>query len=267
MTDDRELKALAVIVATGASPRILGVKGEKEYSAKGVSYCATCDGFFFKGHEIFVVGGGDSAMEEALFLTKFGERVTIVHRRDHFRASKIMAERVQGNKKVRVLWDSVVDEVLGDGKKVNAIRIENLKTGERTVHDCGGMFVAIGHTPNTALFEKVLTEDGEGYLQIRGSSSRTNIAECSPRATHDHVPAGGDRSGRRLPRGHRPRAVARGRGPEGFSAGALGFPQPTSTPLIRSSTVQRARDGDPRKDRGRTHAVFPVPLHLICSRA
>jgi thioredoxin reductase (NADPH) len=187
-TEDRELRALAVIVATGASPRTLGVKGEKEYAGRGVSYCATCDGFFFRGQEIFVIGGGDSAMEEALFLTKFGARVTVVHRRDQFRASKIMADRVQSHEKIRVLWDSAVDEVAGDGQKVGSVRIRNVRTGELAEHECGGFFVAIGHTPNTALFETVLPRDAEGYLKIEGSSSYTNVRGVFAAGdVHDHV--------------------------------------------------------------------------------
>jgi len=186
--DETELRSHAVIVATGASPKILGIPGEAEYSAKGVSYCATCDGFFFRGQEIFVVGGGDTAMEEALFLTKFGSRVTLVHRRDKFRASKIMADRVIAHPKIRILWNSVVEAVVGDGVKVSGALVENLKTGEKTEYPCAGFFVGIGHTPTTQLFKSVLDEDSEGYLKIRAGSSYTNIPGVFAAGdVHDHV--------------------------------------------------------------------------------
>src|SRR5262245_63564679 len=129
-TEDETVQARAVIIATGASAKTLGVTGEKEYSGRGVSYCATCDGFFFREKEIVVVGGGDTAMEEANFLTRFGSRVTVVHRREEFRASKIMADRLLANPKVRVLWDSVVTEVKGDGMRMNRVVVENLKNGD-----------------------------------------------------------------------------------------------------------------------------------------
>jgi len=187
-TEEGELRALAVIVATGASPRTLGVKGEKEYAGKGVSYCATCDGFFFRGQEIFVVGGGDSALEEALFLSKFGSRVTIVHRRDRFRASRIMSDRALASPKIRVLWDAIVEEVAGDGRKVSSVRVKNVKTGDLAEHACGGFFVAIGHTPNTSLFRTVLPADAEGYLKIQGNSSYTSVPGVFAAGdVHDHV--------------------------------------------------------------------------------
>lgn len=186
-TDNQELRARAVIIATGASPRTLGIKGEAEYAGRGVSYCATCDGFFFRQQEIAVVGGGDSAMEEAIFLTKFGSRVTVVHRRDRFRASKIMADRLLANPKVEVLWDSAVEEVSGDGKKVSSIQVRNLKTGEVFVRPCAGFFVAIGHTPNTALVRNLLPLNAEGYLEIRQGSSVTNIPGVFAAGdVHDH---------------------------------------------------------------------------------
>ncbi|MDX1389671.1 MAG: thioredoxin-disulfide reductase, partial [Acidobacteriota bacterium] len=165
-TEKGELKSRAVIIATGASPRKLGVKGEDDYAGKGVSYCATCDGFFFREKPIVVVGGGDSAMEEGLFLTKFGSSVTIVHRREELRASKIMAERALKHDKVEFAWNSVVDEVIGDGKMVTAVRLKNVKTGETTEIPCAGFFVAIGHTPNTALFKGQLPMNEQGYLKI-----------------------------------------------------------------------------------------------------
>jgi len=163
-TDEETIEARAVIIATGASPLELGLPGEKEYAGRGVSYCATCDGFFFKDQEIVVVGGGDTAMEEALFLTRYGKRVTVIHRRDELRASKIMADRALANDKIEFVWDSTVEEVIGNGTKVESIRVKNLKTGDTTEHECGGFFVAIGHRPNTALFD-VLPKDEQGYLR------------------------------------------------------------------------------------------------------
>src|SRR5262245_24691891 len=188
ITEDRELDALSVIIATGASPRKLGIKGEEEYSGRGVSYCATCDGFFFRNQEIAVVGGGDSAMEEGTFLTKYGSRVTLVHRRDKFRASKIMADRLLANPKVEVLWNTVVEEVTGDGKKVHAMKVRNLKTGDVSERKVDGFFVAIGHTPNTELFKEVLPMTPEGYLHIKANSSYTNIPGVFAAGdVHDHV--------------------------------------------------------------------------------
>ena len=163
-TDEETIEARAVIIATGASPLELGLPGEKEYAGRGVSYCATCDGFFFKEQEIVVVGGGDTAIEEALFLTRYGKRVSVIHRRDELRASKIMADRASANDKIEFVWDSVAEEVIGDGTKVQSIRVKNLKTGETTERPCGGFFVAIGHRPNTELFD-CLPKDEQGYLE------------------------------------------------------------------------------------------------------
>jgi thioredoxin reductase (NADPH) len=186
-TESEEFAARAVIIATGASPRTLDIPGEKEYAGHGVSYCATCDGFFFRDQEIVVVGGGDTAMEEALFLARFGSRVTVVHRRDELRASKIMADRVLGHDKIEMLWDSVVEEVLGDGKKVNAIRVKNVKTGDVTERPCGGFFVAIGHVPNTRMFRDVLQMDDQGYLRI-GAGAMSGIEGVFMAGdVHDHV--------------------------------------------------------------------------------
>jgi thioredoxin reductase (NADPH) len=187
-TEDEALEAEAVIIATGASPKTLGLPGEKEHAGRGVSYCATCDGFFFRNKEIVVVGGGDTAMEEANFLTRFGSRVTVVHRRDAFRASKIMADRLLANEKVRVLWDSAVTEIRGEDGKVHAVAVKNLKTGKITEEPCAGFFVAIGHTPNTSLFTTLLPMSAEGYLTLDGHSSRTNIdGVFAAGDVHDHV--------------------------------------------------------------------------------
>jgi thioredoxin reductase (NADPH) len=186
-TDEEELRARAVIVATGASPRTLGVKGEKEYAGRGVSYCATCDGFFFRQQEIVVVGGGDSAIEEAIFLSRYGVRVSLVHRRDKFRASKIMTERALKNPKIELVLDSVVEEILGDGQKVRSVRVRNVKTGSINERPCAGFFVAIGHTPNTAALKGVLPMNPEGYLEI-GASSATGIPGVFAAGdVHDHV--------------------------------------------------------------------------------
>lgn len=173
-TDSGDLMARSLIVATGASPLKLGVQGEQEYSGRGVSYCATCDGFFFRDQEIVVVGGGDTAMEEALFLTRFGKRVTVIHRRDQFRASKIMGDRVIAHEKIEVLWDSVVEEVVGDGTRVASIRVKNVKTGEIAQRPCGGFFVGIGHSPNSELFRGGLPNE-DGYLKVHGNTSRTDV--------------------------------------------------------------------------------------------
>jgi thioredoxin reductase (NADPH) len=169
--DDTEYQADAVIVATGATAQWLGVPGEEKLRGHGVSACATCDGFFFKEREIVVVGGGDSAMEEALFLTKFAARVTIVHRRDEFRASKIMADRVMAHPKITVRWNSVVDEILGTDS-VTGVRLRDTVTGAITDLATEGVFVAIGHTPNTALFGGQLQLDPKGYLlTFRGTAT------------------------------------------------------------------------------------------------
>jgi thioredoxin reductase (NADPH) len=161
---DDEIRADAVIVSTGASARWLDVPGEEKLRGHGVSACATCDGFFFRDREIVVVGGGDSAMEEALFLTKFASKVTIVHRRDEFRASKIMAGRALDHPKVEVRWNSVVTEILGDDT-VEAVRLEDVATGETETFPTEGVFMAIGHDPNTALFAGQLELNEKGYLR------------------------------------------------------------------------------------------------------
>lgn len=165
--------AHALIISTGAKAKMLEVPGERELLGHGVSTCATCDGFFFRDRELIVVGGGDSAMEEAVFLTKFASRVTVVHRRDSLRASKIMQERAFKNDKIDFVWDSTVDEVLGNGK-VESVRLRNLKTNEITTMRTDGLFVAIGHTPNTSLFEDQLELAG-GYILTRGGTTETSV--------------------------------------------------------------------------------------------
>jgi thioredoxin reductase (NADPH) len=168
-------RAKAVILSTGSAWRPLGVPGEQEYLGHGVSSCATCDGFFFRGQHIAVVGGGDSAMEEATFLTRFAESVTIIHRRDQFRASKIMAERALSNPKIRVEWNGVVEEILGADGKVVGVRIRNVHTGEAKRLDVGGVFVAIGHVPRSELFAGQVEVDENGYVLVDQPSTRTNV--------------------------------------------------------------------------------------------
>jgi thioredoxin reductase (NADPH) len=172
---DEEHLAHAVILATGSAWRPLGVPGEQEYLGHGVSSCATCDGFFFRGKPIVVVGGGDSAMEEATFLTRFAESVTIVHRRDEFRASKIMAERAMANPKITVRWNSVISEILGADGKVCGVRLRDTTTGEESQLDVSGIFVAIGHDPRSDLFRGQVDLDDSGYVLVEAPSSRTNV--------------------------------------------------------------------------------------------
>lgn len=163
-----------VIISTGASARWLGVPGEDTLRGFGVSACATCDGFFFRDKELVVVGGGDSAMEEAIFLTKFASKVTVIHRRDEFRASTIMSNRVLDHPKIEVIWDSAVEEITGDSV-VTGVTLKNLKTGETTELVTDGVFVAIGHTPNTKVFEGILDLDDAGYILTTPGTSRTSI--------------------------------------------------------------------------------------------
>lgn len=172
-TSDQTVTAKSVIISTGASSKMLGVPGEKELLGHGVSTCATCDGFFFRDQEILVVGGGDSAMEEATFLTKFASKVSIVHRRNTLRASKIMQDRAQQNPKIDFVWDSVLTEIFGNGKVAGA-RLKNVKSGEESEVTVGGVFVAVGHTPNTKLFEGKLEQAG-GYIVTKGIDTQTSV--------------------------------------------------------------------------------------------
>ncbi len=168
--------AEALIVSTGASARLLNIESEKRLMGHGVSACATCDGFFFKGKEIAVVGGGDTALEESMFLTKFASKVTVIHRRDQLRASKIMQEKTKKNPKIAFIWDSAVEEILGDGKNhsVRGLRLKNLKTGTTSEFACQGLFVAIGHKPNTELFQGKLELNPAGYI-VTKDGSKTNV--------------------------------------------------------------------------------------------
>ena len=173
-----QITADTLIVATGARAKWLGLTEELEFRTKigGVSACATCDGFFYKGKEVLVVGGGDTAMEEATFLTKFASRVTIVHRRAELRASKAMQTRARSNQKIDWLLDSVVEKILGGpGRGVTGAMVRNVKTGEVTEVACGGIFMAIGHTPNTAVFEGQLERDEQGYLLVHGGTTATSV--------------------------------------------------------------------------------------------
>jgi thioredoxin reductase (NADPH) len=172
---DSEYRSKAVVLATGSAWRPLGVPGEQELLGHGVSSCATCDGFFFRGQHIAVVGGGDSAMEEATFLTRFAETVTIIHRRDQFRASKIMVERALSNPKIRVLWDTVVTRVLDGGGKVGGVVVRNVRTGEESKLDVTGVFVAIGHDPRNELFRGQVELDDAGYVKVAAPGTRTNL--------------------------------------------------------------------------------------------
>jgi thioredoxin reductase (NADPH) len=160
-----EYLAESLIIATGAAIRELGVPGETELTGRGVSYCATCDGHFFKEKDLIVVGGGDSAIKESIFLTRFAKSVTIVHRRDELRAGPYLANKAKKNPKIDFIWDTVVTEIIGEGT-VNAVRLENKKTGEEVVHDTDGVFIFIGHDPNTELFKDQLETDENGYLVL-----------------------------------------------------------------------------------------------------
>ncbi|HLE34285.1 MAG TPA: thioredoxin-disulfide reductase [Nitrososphaerales archaeon] len=185
MTTDKEFEADAVIAATGASPRKLGLKGEETFGGRGVSYCATCDGPFFKGDDLLVVGGGDSAVEEATFLTKFAKSVQLVHRRDKLRASRILQERAFANPKLKFLWNTAVADIYGD-KKVNSVMLHDLSTNEKKKAEVGGIFIAIGHDPNTQVFKGQLEMDEQGYLVIKNHTLTNVEGVFAAGDVHDH---------------------------------------------------------------------------------
>ena len=174
VTDSSTYKAKAVILALGSAYKKLGLEGERLYSGKGVSYCATCDGFFFKDKEIAVVGGGDSALTEALFLTRFGSKVHLIHRRDQFRASKVLADRVAADPKIEIHWNKTVSELSG-GETLESATLADTVTGETSVLPVAGLFVAIGHDPRTALVRDEVALDGAGYILVDEPSTRTNV--------------------------------------------------------------------------------------------
>lgn len=184
-THSENYTAEAVIVCTGASPRKLGIPSEQQFSGRGVSYCATCDGPFFKGEDIVVVGGGDTAMEEATFLTKFGRSVKVVHRRDTLRASKILQEKALENPKIEFMWNNVVSDIKGD-KKIATVTVKNIASGKETVLNAGGLFVAIGHEPNTAIFKGQLEMDDKGYILLKNHTKTSVEGVFAAGDVHDH---------------------------------------------------------------------------------
>ena len=187
-TDKNEYQTESIIVAAGASARLMGLESERALLGHGVSTCATCDGFFFRGREVVVVGGGDTAMEESLFLTKFATRVTVIHRRSELRASKIMADRALGHPKIDFLWDTVIVDILDQEKlNVEAIRTRNVKTGEEGIQATDGVFIGIGHRPNTEFFGGQLELDANGYLKVFGGSKTSVEGVFAAGDVHDHV--------------------------------------------------------------------------------
>ncbi len=172
-TEDRVYESLAIIIAVGVRPKRLGVKGETEFTGRGVSFCAICDGILFKDRDIVVVGGGDTAVEEAIFLSRFAKKIYLVHRRDSLRATKILQERLLSNERIEIIWDSVVEEICGK-KGVEKIKVRNLKTKEEREIPCSGVFVSIGFIPNTEVFKGILGLDSEGYI-ITDENMKTNL--------------------------------------------------------------------------------------------
>jgi len=184
-TSSEVFESEAVLVCTGASPRKLGIKGEQMFAGRGVSYCATCDGPFFKGEEIVVVGGGDTALEEAIFLSKFGKSIKIVHRRDSLRASKILQDKAFENPKIEFLWNSVVSDIIGD-KKIASIVVRDVHNGKEQKIQAGGLFVAIGHDPNTSIFTGQLELDDKGYIALKNNSLTSVEGVFAAGDVHDY---------------------------------------------------------------------------------
>ncbi len=173
---DELIETATLIIATGAAPRLLGYPREKEFMGLGISTCATCDGAFYTNKHIAVVGGGDSACEEALYLTNFGKTVSLIHRRDELRASTVMSDRVRGHSKIKIHWDTVIDELLGDKEQgLTGLKIKNVKTADIQEIPCDGLFYAIGHKPNTDLFKDIIKTDELGYIITEPNSKKTNI--------------------------------------------------------------------------------------------
>jgi thioredoxin reductase (NADPH) len=184
-TSSEVFESKAVIICTGASPRKLGIKGEQTFAGRGVSYCATCDGPFFKGEDIVVVGGGDTALEEATFLSKFGKSIKIVHRRDSLRASKILQDKAFENPKIEFLWNSVVSDIVGD-KKITSIVVRDVYNGKEQKIQAGGLFVAIGHDPNTGIFTGQLELDDKGYIALKNNSLTSVEGVFAAGDVHDY---------------------------------------------------------------------------------
>jgi thioredoxin reductase (NADPH) len=173
-TATKSYRALSIILATGSGYRHLNIPGEKEYGGKGVSYCATCDGFFFRGKKIVVIGGGDSAFQDAQFLSRFGD-VTLIHRREGFRASQILVDTVRKNPKISLVLDTIVTKIIGDGNKVTGLELHNKKTGNDSTMNADGVFVAIGSVPNTSFLNQQVNLDDHGYVKVQGASTRTSV--------------------------------------------------------------------------------------------
>ena len=174
-SDNETYEADSVVIATGAKPRTFGIESEEKYLNKGVSYCATCDGFFFKGKTVAVLGGGDTAVEEALYLTNFCKKVYLIHRRDALRAEKIQQQKLFDNDKIEIVWDSLVQEFVGDGEKLSAVRVKNKNTEEVSDVEVDGAFVAIGYVPNSQIFQGSLDIDELGYIKVKEHSTETSV--------------------------------------------------------------------------------------------
>jgi thioredoxin reductase (NADPH) len=184
-TQSENYEAESILICTGATPRKLGIEAEQQFAGRGVSYCATCDGPFFKGEDIVVVGGGDTALEEATFLTKFGKSVKIIHRRDSLRGSKILQEKALENPKIQFLWNSVVADIKGD-KKIGTVVIKDINNGKQQILQAGGLFVAIGHEPNTAIFKGQLEMDDKGYIILKNQTKTSVEGVFAAGDVHDY---------------------------------------------------------------------------------